>query len=275
MIEILPMRWIRRTAAAGKFYPSDPIELTNMLANLVGKHKRVHAPAIVVPHAGYIYSGAIAGEAYGRIVVPKNVILLCPNHSGKGKKISVWSEGEWECPLGNVPIQTELARYFLEAIGETEGDDKAHIYEHANEVHVPFLKFANDNVSIVPITLGGLSLENCGLVGKAIAATVALAPKDTLVVASTDMSHYLSSDQCEKKDKIALKAIESLSAQSLYQSVTQHEISMCGFIPTTCVLAAGPWIGVNRSELLRYGTSGDVTRDYSNVVAYASVILHS
>jgi AmmeMemoRadiSam system protein B len=264
----------RPTAVAGTFYPKEPEKLTALLDQFCGQPggKRRRVPAIVAPHAGYIYSGAIAGEAYRRIEVPQNVLLLCPNHSGKGKRVSVWTEGEWETPLGPLPVNHRIAAIFLQAMGENRGDRDAHLYEHAIEVHLPFIKYLRPNAKIIPVTLGPLSFETCQLVGKAIAAVLSEEP-DMLVIASTDMSHYLSAEECTRRDQPALDAIKKVSAEGLYRAVTQNDISMCGFIPTTAVLSACKLLGVKHGEILRYGNSGDTSGDYERVVAYAAALL--
>ncbi len=237
-----------------------------------GQKKKTQAKAIVVPHAGYIYSGKIAGIAYGSTAIPDLVYLLCPNHSGMGKKISVWSQGSWDTPLGSVPVDEEAAAKFLERCAEDEGDCEAHLYEHANEVHLPFLKHLNPNVRIVPITLGPLHLDRCEKIGLALATEFSRHKADeALIIASTDMSHYISADLAREKDEYALKAIEALDSKSLYRSVVEHEISMCGFIPTTAVLAASSHLKASKGDLLAYGNSGDTTKDYRSVVAYASL----
>lgn len=267
-------KWIRPTAVAGTFYPKDEVALREMLTRFCAgpAATRRTVRAIVAPHAGYLYSGAIAGEVYRKITVPAKAIIVCPNHYGGGKQISVWSEGEWETPLGNVPVDTELAGVFLQSVGESTGDRQAHLREHANEVHIPFLKFLRDDIQILPVTLGPLSLESCHLVAKAIAATVEAAggKEKILVIASTDMSHYISAQQATLRDQPALQAIKSVAADGLYRAVVETDISMCGFVPTTAVLSATSTMGATRGEILRYGHSGEISKDFDRVVAYAA-----
>ncbi len=266
--------WTREPAVAGTFYPKEKSKLMAMLEQFCTPLITPKAVlAIVAPHAGYIYSGRIAGEVYRRITIPDKVIIACPNHTGQGKKISVWQEGSWKTPLGEVPVNTVLAKAFLTEVGENSGDVKAHEYEHAIEVHIPFLQSRNPKVSILPIVLGPLHLDSCEHVARALAQTVLSQSEPVLLVASTDMSHYISAEQAKGKDALALKAIENLNHEELYHTVVQNEISMCGFIPTTCILGAANKLGAKHSEIVAYGNSGDTTQDFRSVVAYAGALI--
>lgn len=268
------MPWIRESVVAGTFYPKDRSTLEKMLGEFCSpleSPKKV--TAIMVPHAGYIYSGKIAGEVYRRIKVPDTAIVLCPNHTGTGKKIAVWPEGGWKTPLGELCVDADLARKILGAVGEDSGDDRAHAYEHAIEVHLPFLQMRNPYVRIVPIALGPLTLDRCEHIADALAQAMRARDGECLLVASTDMSHYIGAEEAKKKDALALKEVERLDGRLLYQTVIQHDISMCGFIPTTCALMASKKLGASRAEIIAYGNSGDTTGDYRSVVGYASAII--
>jgi MEMO1 family protein len=259
---------IRQAAVAGRFYPEDPKKLTAMLQEFHGTTpERKKQTAIIAPHAGYIYSGKIAGDIYRVTEIPDTVVLLCPNHTGRGAMISVWAKGEWECPLGNVAVDEDLASQLLEKINMTE-DQEAHEYEHAIEVHLPFLKYANPNVRIVPVVLGPLRVADCLKVGKVLAEL-----NPSLLIASTDMSHYIPAAAAKKQDQFALTEIENLQPAGLYRAVETHEISMCGFIPTVAVLEAAKRLGAAHSHLISYGHSGERTRDFSSVVAYAGLAI--
>lgn len=258
--------WIRGAAVAGRFFSDDPTQLKADLERLCPKADRIERPlAVMVPHAGYVYSGRIAGGVYARCEVPDEVIVLCPNHTGRGPRVSVWAEGAWETPLGTVPVAADRARRFLEALSEGRADRDAHLFEHAIEVHLPFLRHRNPNVSVVPIVLGGLQWEGCLRVAEALGRV----SEGALVVASTDMSHFISADEAKRLDELALQRVDAIDGEGLFRTVVDQDISMCGFIPTACVLENARRSGRKRSERQGYATSGDVTGDQASVVAYA------
>lgn len=268
--------WIRPSAVAGTFYSKDPAALRAQLAEFCAEpdEPRRQAVGILAPHAGYRYSGRIAGEIYRRISIPKLAIVLCPNHTGRGRRVSVWGEGTWVTPLGEVPVDEPVASRLLSFLEETLGDREAHLYEHAVEVQLPFLQHLNPDIRIVPVVLGPLSVEQCTRVGEALAKLVAeRATGETLLVASTDMSHYIPEADAAVLDRLALAKVEAIDAQGLYRTCREKDISMCGFIPTTCVLEAVSKLGVKRGEVVAYGNSGDVTGDKTSVVGYAAASL--
>lgn len=259
--------WTRPAAVSGRFYPNDPEALRALVKKFCPAPETIRRPfALMAPHAGLIYSGKFAGEAYRRSEIPDEVFVLCPNHTGRGAKISVWAEGEWETPLGAVPVAAERAKKFLEKLPLARADREAHRSEHAIEVHLPFLLHRNPKVRIVPIVLGGLSWQECRAVGEALTACA----KGSLLIASTDMSHYLPARVAKPLDDKALAEVEAVNGSGLYETVVENDISMCGFIPTASVLAACRHHGIQRGEPLAYGTSGEVTGDQESVVAYAS-----
>ncbi|MBI4402829.1 MAG: AmmeMemoRadiSam system protein B [Deltaproteobacteria bacterium] len=267
--------WYRPTAVAGTFYPKEKEALSSMIEEWleVGKVIPQKVTAIVAPHAGYLYSGKFAAQAYKRIHIPDRIYLLCPNHSGFGNQIAVWSEGEWETPLGTLSVDQQSAQDFLSNCGQRKGDRDAHIYEHAIEVHLPFIHTLNPAAKIIPICLGPLSLETCVSLGKALARTVQASKVETLLIASTDMSHYIHADEARKKDSLALAAIEKVDATKLYETVAHNDVSMCGFVPTTCVLEAAKLLAAKSGQIVAYGNSGEVTGDMKSVVAYAAALI--
>jgi MEMO1 family protein len=263
--------WTRPAAVAGRFYPGEPAKLRAALEKFCEPAPELRTPfALIAPHAGYVYSGKFAGEAYRRTEVPDEVIVLCPNHTGRGARVSVWAEGEWETPLGAVAVAADRTKRLLAALSFAKADREAHRFEHAIEVHLPFLLHRNPKVTIVPVVLGGLGWPQIKEVGGALAEV----SEGALVIASTDMSHYISAQEAKRLDEKALLEIDRLNGEGLYQTVVDHDISMCGFIPTAAVLAAARQKGVRHSERLAYGTSGEVTGDLQSVVAYASAWLH-
>lgn len=263
--------WIRPPAVAGTFYPDDPQALKAQLESFCVPIPAVRdVPAIFAPHAGYRYSGRFAGEIYRRIRVPDTVIVLCPNHTGRGRKVSLWGTGAWVTPLGEVPVATELAAQIAEALGEDSSDRDAHLFEHAIEVQLPFLQWRNPSVEIVPLVLGPLTPERCLAVGDALSSVIQRRAEAPLLVSSTDMSHYIPVASAAKLDKLALDQVVKMNAAGLYRTVSENDISMCGMIPTTAVTHAASRLGCRRGEVLTYGHSGEVTGDNSSVVAYAS-----
>jgi len=264
---------IRSPAVAGYFYPKDPIRLREQIQQyLIPKAQATKAIAAVCPHAGYMYSGAVAGAVYSHLIIPENVILIGPNHTGIGAKASIMTEGIWETPLGEVKVNTEIALEVLKHSKFLREDTMAHLSEHSLEVQLPFIQYFYPEVKITPIVIMATSYEICEDIGEAIAK--AIDRKKALIIASTDMTHYESQEKAAQKDKLAIDAILELNPKKLYEVVFSNKISMCGVIPTTCALIAACKLGASEAQLIRYMTSGDVTGDYSQVVGYAGVIIH-
>jgi len=260
--------WVREPAVAGRFYTANPTSLRNQLETFFkDAQPDPSTVAVMAPHAGYQYSGKIAGDVYRRLTAPERAIILAPNHTGYGKVISVWPRGAWRTPLGEVKVDQESAEWLLGHLEDPEGDRDAHESEHAVEVHVPFLQFLNPNIEILPIVLARLSPEDCADFGKWIAKLVHERP--SLIVASTDMSHYIPASVAKGLDQLALDRVAAVDGAGLYDVVRKKDISMCGFIPTTCVLEALSARGIKKGELLEYGHSGEVTGDNTSVVGYA------
>jgi AmmeMemoRadiSam system protein B len=267
---------IRNPAVAGRFYPADPGELEAEVRRCLGEATTERAVStIVAPHAGYMYSGTIAGETYARAVVTDRALVLCPNHTGAGLRRSVSAADSWNLPGGPVPIDVELRERVIRG-SKLRLDDAAHVREHGVEVHLPFLRAKNRNVSVVPICLGPLSREECVALGEDLARVIGNAPPGAstpLIVASTDMSHYVPADVAKKLDALALDRIRAVDPEGLYDIVTDRDISMCGFVPTTVALAASRALGAHACELVRYGNSGETSGDMDRVVGYAGALV--
>jgi hypothetical protein len=266
---------IRKPAVAGSFYPGEaPVllrELDRCLAS--STEKKTHAIAVVVPHAGYKYSGAVAGEVYGRIEIPERLIILSPNHTGEGVPYSLMPEGEWLTPLGPAKIDAELASRFQRHCPLLKNDAAAHRTEHSLEVQIPFLQRLKKDFSFVPLTLSYIPYEKCEEVGRALAKTIQETEEPVLIVSSSDMNHYQNQATTEAKDFLAIREIEALNPKALYETVRDEKISMCGIIPTTVALVAALALGAKKAELIRHATSGDVTKDYKAVVGYAGLVI--
>jgi hypothetical protein len=261
----------RDPAVAGRFYDADGAALGREVAGwLAAGAAPTPALGVVAPHAGFVYSGAIAGAAYARVAVPPKVIVLCPNHTGLGAEVALWPEGGWRTPLGRVPVDVGLTAA-LAASPLVEPDVDAHRREHALEVQLPFLQVARPDVAIAALCLGHLTFRDCQALGRDVAA--AAADAGALVVASSDMSHYVPAAVARALDERALDRILALDAPGLYDVVHEEQISMCGIIPATVMLVAARLRGATRAELVRYGHSGEVTGDDHAVVGYASVVV--
>ncbi len=263
----------RPPAVAGRFYPAEERQLFADVARYVGPETTDEpALAVIAPHAGYMYSGAIAGEVYRRVRVPSVAIVLGPNHTGEGARAAIISRGAFRIPGAHVPIDATMAEE-LRGVALLTEDARAHAHEHSIEVHLPFLVNRNPKVRIVPVCLGGAPYPTCVRIGTAVADIVARHGRDVLVLASTDMSHYLPAELARAKDTLALERIEALDPEGLYRTVVDHDISMCGFIPTTVALIAAKALGASRAELVRYGNSGEASGDYERVVGYAGIVI--
>lgn len=264
---------IREPAVAGSFYPGTARAVAAELDRLLPAAPGAPARAVVVPHAGWMYSGAVAGETYARVAVPRRVILLGPNHTGLGAAGAVWAAGAWRYPGGEVPVAADLAAALLAATDLLRADTAAHLHEHALEVQIPFLHRRQPDLAIVPITLGRTDPGFCREVGEAVGRVAAGWPEPVLVVDSTDLNHYEAQAVAERKDRLAIGAILALDADALWRTVRDHDISMCGIAPTQALLRAAPRLGIRRAELVRYRTSGEVSGDYARVVGYAGIVL--
>jgi AmmeMemoRadiSam system protein B len=264
----------RKPSVAGQFYPLNPRTLEREVSSFLtpsGEKKR--AIGVVSPHAGYVYSGKVAGMVFSRVVIPESVIILGPNHRGVGPGVAVMARGSWEMPSGVVPIDEGLARTILESSKLVAEDERAHALEHSLEVQVPFLQALRPDFRLVPIALGRLSLPECLALGGKLASAIKGHTGDVLIVASSDMTHYEPAREAEKKDRMVIDQILRLDPDAVYQTVRDNGITMCGVVPVTIMLAAARELGAQGAELAGYMTSGDTSGDYGSVVGYAGVII--
>lgn len=266
---------LRVPAVAGRFYPGDEDTLRAEIMGFIGPHRGSQpALGIMMPHAGYVYSGMVAGGTVSEVPIPRTVIVLGPNHTGRGPAVSVFPAGTWRMPFGDVPVDEALAGEFLERCSLGVPDETAHLMEHSIEVQVPFLFYGGaGNLRILPVTLSGIQGEECRLVGEALGAVVSGREDDILLVASSDMTHYESQESARIKDSMALSRVLDLDPDGLLKVVSGHGISMCGVIPTAVMLHACLSLGAREGKLVRYATSGDVSGDYRQVVGYAGVVV--
>lgn len=264
----------RRPAAAGMFYAAARERLRDQVRALLPE---AAAPQRVVgavaPHAGLMYSGRVAAAVYARIEPPATLVILGPNHTGKGADAAIMTGGSWATPLGDMPIDAELAQAILRASHSLEEDALAHRDEHSIEVQLPFLRVLMPEARFVPICLMSHHLALCRDVGQAVAEAVRKTGRSAVVVASTDMSHYVPHATAEEKDRLAIAAIEALDPEALFEVVRREHISMCGVHPTAAALVAARALGAARGTLVRYATSGEASGDRTSVVGYAGLLL--
>jgi AmmeMemoRadiSam system protein B len=264
---------IRKPSVAGSFYPGSASELKATLAKYIDKKApKAEAVGVLVPHAGYMYSGAVAGAAISRIVFKDTFVIMGPTHSGLGEPFSVMPEGTWQTPLGNVEVDSELARKIISLSRYAKEDYLAHRDEHAVEVQLPFLQYLKPDVRIVPIILAGASLEIYREIGHAIAQAVKELKKNVVILASGDMTHYEPAAQAKEKDMKAVEAMLALDEEELTRRYNKLHITMCAHGPVATLIAAAKELGAKSAELVKYMNSGDTTGDFDQVVGYAGVI---
>jgi AmmeMemoRadiSam system protein B len=263
---------MRAPAVAGQFYPGTPGELEKEVRRLTRDvPERIRAVGVVVPHAGYLYSGAVAGEVFSSVEIPQRQIIFCPNHTGLGAEAAIMTRGAWKMPWGTVPIDGDLAGRLLAATPLLADDVSAHSREHSLEVQLPFLKRFRGDFRFVPIALGRLTLEECRELGEKVADAIRDDPPLPLLIASSDMTHYEPDAVARKKDEKAISRILALDPEGLYRTVRAERITMCGVIPATVLLFAALSLGATEGRLIKYATSGDVSGEYGQVVGYAGL----
>ncbi len=266
----------RQPAVAGQFYSSIADDLQIQVSGFT-KTATAEAGVLgaVMPHAGYVYSGSVAGETVSHLAIPETVIILGPNHTGLGPAVSVFPEGKWLMPFGDVPIAEKLAGTIVEKIGLAVADESAHIREHSIEVQLPFLHYQRKGaMKFVPIVLSNLSTGDCRHVGESLAGITRETEGDVLLVASSDMTHYESHQSATTKDAEAIERILDLDPEGLIKTVFSRKISMCGIIPTAVMLYAAKALGATGARLIRYTTSGEISGDYDQVVGYAGIVVY-
>ncbi len=265
---------LRKPVVAGQFYPDSPEELRAMIKSFVDPEaEKEDAVGLVAPHAGYIYSGSVAGAVVSHIKFKDTFIIIGPNHTGRGVPLSIMTEGTWQTPLGKVEVDSDLAQKLASISHYLKPDTLAHEYEHSIEVQLPFLQYLNKDIKIVPIVLSHASSEIYKEIGLEIARAVKALGSKVLLIASSDMTHYESQETARRKDTQAIEAILNFDADELLRRVEESRITMCGYGPVACLISAARELGAKMAEVVKYQTSGDVSGDFSNVVGYAGIIL--
>jgi AmmeMemoRadiSam system protein B len=265
---------LRSPVVAGKFYSEDPRKLSQQIQNFLraeSAHEKISCRACLVPHAGYIYSGHVAAAVFARIVVPTRIIVLGVRHFPYGAEAAILSEGAWRTPLGDAPIDSELAARISLASPLLTEDSVAHQREHSLEVQLPFLQQLTPGFTFVPLALGTLHFESLVSIGESLGKILSADP-DLLLLTTSDFNHYQDDATTRRKDHLAIEQILQFNPRGLFDVCRKNEISMCGLGPAVAMLTALNHIGSNYAELVKYATSADVSGDASAVVGYAGLL---
>lgn len=266
---------LRLPAVAGRFYPSNPSELTSLIRQYTKPEKQaspVKANACLVPHAAYLYSGHVAGAVFARITLPRKIVILGVRHFPRGQAAAILTSGAWRTPFGDALIDEAMARSIRAACPLLKEDSVAHSGEHSLEVQLPFLQVLVPEFTFVPVALGTIRYEELVSVGQGIGRVLARAGEDVLLLTTSDLNHYEDDAATREKDAKAIDRLLSLDALGLYDTCRNQDISMCGLGPAVAMLTALAALGATQADLVRYATSGDVSGDRSAVVGYAGII---
>jgi AmmeMemoRadiSam system protein B len=265
---------IRTPAVAGQFYEGTKAGLLAQVEKYVeADAKKEEAKAALCPHAGLMYSGSVAGAVYSRLKFPDTFVLIGPNHTGMGPRVSMMREGLWEIPGASFSVDEGLASGIAERCPIVTVETLAHRYEHSLEVQLPFISYFSQDVKIVPICVMQATADDLVALGEGIAEAVKGAGYPVVIVASSDMSHFIPDELARKKDRMAIDKVLALDPRGLYSTVMENSISMCGFMPATIMLSAAKALGAKEAELVKYATSAEVSGDYQSVVGYAGVLV--
>ena len=266
---------LRLPAVAGQFYPADARELTRLIRKFSAEDpetKKTRVRACLVPHAGYIYSGGVAGAVFARMILPKKILILGVRHAPMGEDLAILSEGGWRTPLGDAPVDAVLARSLQAACPGLREDAVAHSREHSLEVEIPFLQILDPGFTFAPVAVGTLRFEELQELGMGVARVLKESEQEILVVTSSDMNHYERDDITRIKDAKAIERMKAVDARGLFEVCRKEKISMCGLGPAVVMLTAMKELDVESGELVRYATSGDVNGDRDAVVGYAGMV---
>lgn len=275
----------RRASVAGHFYPDDPAELRRVVTVSLDGTTEVprRCLAAITPHAGLMYSGACAGAVFGRVALPKTIVILAPNHTGlcESPGASLWRSGVFETPLGPVSIDETFAAALESTCDLVAHDPAAHRDEHAIEVELPFIAVCSPQSTIVPIVIDWSDWPRSEQLAAALFETATAVrdagggADDVLFLASSDMTHYESVEVAARKDGLAFVAIEALDGRGLLDVCGREQITMCGRVPAAIVLETARRLGATSAEVVDYRHSGLVTGSNRSVVSYAGVLTNA
>ncbi len=266
----------REPIVAGKFYPGTLEGWKKEVAQYLTLDKDTptqESLLAMLPHAGYIFSGRVAGKTLAQTELADTVLLLGPNHTGQGSRLSVWPDGKWHLPGTHMEVESTLAQEILTTDKYFQSDYSGHMFEHSLEVILPFLWMINNNIQVVPICVAEPELSTLLRAGENLASILKNWPNPVSIIVSSDMSHFITSEEAKAKDDLAIQAIQQLDPESLYSTVRQNNISMCGVFPMTLGLQIANELGASKAKLVEYANAGDVTGDYNQVVAYAGMLI--
>lgn len=266
---------MREPIVAGKFYSGNADELKKgIVSNFIEDAEKFEVKGVVSPHAGYVYSGAVAGATLSHIIPADTYIIIGPNHTGYGAEVSISNEDSWRTPLGEVEVDDELRKKLLESSDKFEEDEDAHKFEHSIEVQLPFLQMLRKDFSFVPITIRSVDKNIYQELAESISKVISQLDKSVVIVASSDMTHYEPETVAKDKDYKVIQKILSLNAESIFNTVKSERVSMCGYMPVTIMVASCKKMGAKETKLIKYQTSGDITGDKSSVVGYAGIVVY-
>ncbi|MDD2643638.1 MAG: AmmeMemoRadiSam system protein B [Methanobacteriaceae archaeon] len=280
---------IRQPVVAGSFYQSNVRYLLDSIEDAFksssgfgeiptlsrSKYKDSMLTGILVPHAGYMYSGAVASNSYAELALdgfPDTFVILCPNHTGLGDPLSVFSEGEWVTPLGHVSVDEIFSKELINNSKFASSNFEAHMQEHSIEVQLPFLQYFSKDFKIVPICMGVQDSAFVDDILDAIIKAQDVTGRDIRVIASSDLSHFNNQKIAENLDNLILEDIKNMDSLKLLSDVKSNNITMCGYAPAMVAINYSKIKGEGISKVLKYSTSGNVTHDYNSVVGYGSAI---
>jgi len=276
----------RKPTVAGQFYAREEAELRKQIeecflnkkfgpgklpaASEKGERKII---GVIVPHAGYIYSGAIAANSYFHLATdgkPETFIIIGPNHTGFGSSVSIMSEGSWATPLGKASIDKEIAEKIIASCEIVKEDSSAHLYEHSIEVQLPFLQYVYGKIKFVPICMLDQTYTACEKLGNSLAKVIASENENAAIIASSDFTHFERNEVAHTQDKKALDAIKKMDAEKFLEVVDAENISICGYGPIAAMLVVAKKMNAKSCEIIKYATSGDVAGNEASVVGYAA-----
>ena len=264
----------RASVVAGQFYPADPSDLRRVIGSFVHMPETtMEARAVVVPHAGYVYSGSVAGTVFASVHLPNRIILLGPNHSGRGATLALAPLGLWRTPLGSVAIDSEINRHLLAECPGLQDDSAAHLREHSLEVQIPFIQVLQPGFHFSAICVRTDDYATLEALGHGMARAIQSLNERVLLISSSDMTHYEAAEDAARQDRFAIDRMLEVDPEGLYRVVMEKDISMCGFAPTVAVLVACRDLGSAQGRLIRYTNSGEAGGDFRSVVGYAGIAI--
>lgn len=269
---------VRSPAVAGRFYPRNRDALLHEVDQYLKRESPdeetiTTAVGCVVPHAGYMYSGPVAGAVY-RLLPPRTrYVILGPNHWGRGAPLAVMLSGAWLTPIGEIRLDTELANNICEKCSLLTEDPEAHSGEHSLEVQLPFLQRQSGVFTLVPIAIGLVDFPSLAVLGRAVAGAARNSEEPVLIIASSDMNHYEPEDITRQKDEKAIEKILNLDPVGLLEVIRDNNISMCGYAPTIAMLIAAKELCARDARLIKHATSADTGGGSDSVVGYAGIVV--